>query len=124
MCIKVLIVDDESDLSMIIQDYLEDEGGYNINVAHCGEQGLLLNDEQQPDICIVDMRLAEMTGNEFIIAAHQKRPDCKFIIHTGSLEYVLPDELKNIGINNNSILFKPVMDLAMITQKIEQVLCR
>ena len=118
---KILIVDDEVDLPLIMQDFLEDEGGFEVAIAHSGESGLELLTSLEPDVCIVDMRLGKMSGNDFIEAAYEKRPQCKFLIHTGSIDYTMPDALKKIGPSRVSVVFKPV-SLVTMKEKIESLL--
>ena len=100
MSTKILIVDDEAELPQIIKDYLGDETDFEIDLVFSGEKGLECINKFQPDICIVDMRLPRMNGNEFILKAHDKLPDCKFVIHTGSIDYFIPPELSQIGMTD------------------------
>ena len=122
MNIRILIVDDEADIAQGIHDYLEDESTYNVSVAFSGEEGLERLKKFKPDICIVDMRLPGINGNEYIIKAHEKLPATRFIIHTGSMDYTLPAELVQIGITTDFVLNKPVCDMSIFLQKIEQLL--
>jgi DNA-binding NarL/FixJ family response regulator len=118
----LLIVDDEDILPDLIQDYLEDETEFMVRQAPSGEEGLELMDTIRPDICMVDIRLPGMNGNEFILNALKKIPGCKFIIHTGSIDYTIPPELQEIGITQQSILFKPVTGLHLYLEKITELL--
>ncbi len=120
----LLIVDDEKILPELIQDFLEDEADLNTVVASSGEEGLVLMRSHNPDICMVDMRLPGMNGNQFILQALQDSPECKFIIHTGSIDYTIPQELKDQGITRQSILFKPVIGLHLYLDKITELLAQ
>ena len=122
MNVKVLIVDDEANLPLIIKDYLEDETDFEVILVSSGEEGLVILDREKPDICIVDMRLPKMNGNYFILKVHEKLPDCKFIIHTGSIDYTVPLELISIGLTDESVIYKPVSDLAVFNTRILKVL--
>ncbi len=122
MTVQILVVDDEMDIPRMIRDYLEDVTEYKVDIAPSGEAALEMCSRLHPQLCIVDMRLPDMTGNEFILAAHGKVPGCKFIIHTGSLDYTIPAELLEIGLNDEAILFKPVLSLANFVEKIQQLL--
>ena len=122
MNVKVLIVDDEANLPLIIKDYLEDETDFEVILVSSGEEGLAILDKEKPDICIVDMRLPKMNGNYFILKAHENLPGCKFIIHTGSIDYTVPLELLNIGLTDESVIYKPVSDLAEFNTRILKVL--
>jgi DNA-binding NarL/FixJ family response regulator len=118
----LLIVDDETVLPELIRDYLEDETDFDILIASSGEEGLDQLDSQRPDICMVDMRLPGINGNQFIQQALEKHPECKFIIHTGSIDYKVPLELQEKGITERSILFKPVTGLHLYLDKMRELL--
>lgn len=118
----ILIVDDEEDLPNLIKDYLDDEAEFEIQRASSGEEGLEMMESVKPDICMVDMRLPGMNGNEFILASLRKNPACKYIIHTGSIDYSIPPQLREQGITQQSILFKPVMNLGVYLEKINELL--
>ncbi len=122
MTIRILIVDDEIDLPRTVSDYLEDVCGYETELADTAEDGLEKCASLQPAICIVDMHLPGMDGNEFIQKAHTKVPNCKFIIHTGAMDYVLSDELQEIGVTEDSIIHKPVFNLSDFSDKIKTLL--
>lgn len=116
----VLVIDDEQDLNQIICDAFEDED-YTIYPAFSAEEGLLQLQKNKVDVCIVDMRLPGMTGNEFILAAHRLYPAMKFIIHTGSTDYFIPEEIQKIGVKNDHLLMKPVLDLTDIIDGVVEV---
>lgn len=117
-----MIVDDEVDLPRTIKDYLEDETDFEVTMALSGEEAVERLKEFRPDLCIVDVRLSGLTGNDFILLAHEKMPACRFIIHTGSVDYVLPPELEAIGLSKDSLLFKPVQKLSEFKIKITTLL--
>jgi len=117
-----MIVDDESSIPLMIKDYLDDETDFDVSIATSGEDALVLYTREPPDLCIVDMRLGGMTGNDYIIAASKINSGCKFIIYTGSIDYVLPQELTKIGVTTDSILFKPVFQLDDFYKKIKDIL--
>ena len=122
MTIRILIIDDEKDLSRTVSDYLEDVCGYETELADSAEEGLEKCASLQPAICIVDMHLPGMDGNEFIQKAHTKVPDCKFIVHTGAIDYTLSEELQIIGVTKDAIIHKPAFNLSDFSDKIKALL--
>lgn len=60
---KILVVDDEKTISDIIVFNLEKEG-YEIKVAHDGEEGLNKFNQESPDLIILDLMLPKMDGLE------------------------------------------------------------
>jgi DNA-binding response OmpR family regulator len=60
---RVLTVEDEPDLRLILQDNLEFEG-YEVLTAATGEEGLDLAMAKQPDLVLLDLLLPRMSGYE------------------------------------------------------------
>lgn len=120
---KLLVVDDEEMIRVNLECFLEDEG-YDVISADSGEGALdlLKAQEQPPELGVIDMRLPGIDGNETIIGAHALYPQMRFIIHTGSSEYSLPDELVDIGLTKDNILLKPLPDMDTMLDAIERVM--
>jgi two-component system, OmpR family, response regulator len=76
--IKILVVDDESVVSVNLSAYLEDEG-FIVYSAASGEEALDLIRDHDIDIGIIDMRLPGIDGNTLIIKAHDMHPVMKFL---------------------------------------------
>jgi CheY-like chemotaxis protein len=108
---QILIVDDDECVATNIQAYLEDEG-YRVNTAASGEEGLEVLKEGSVDFAIVDMRLPGMDGNNFIAQASQLNSKTQYIIHTGSVEYSLPDDLRANAQVRQSVFFKPIVNMS------------
>lgn len=63
--IKLLLVEDDTNLCYIIRGGLEDMiGGYEVMTASNGEEGLRIWKEQHPDIIISDIEMPVMDGYE------------------------------------------------------------
>lgn len=119
---SLLIVDDEAMLPGLIQEYLEAVTDMEIRVAHSGEDALVCIEKSKPDVCMVDLRLPGMDGNQFVLKALQVHPQCKCIIHTGAIDYTIPMQLQELGLTEQSILYKPVPRLQLYVEKIKAVL--
>jgi CheY-like chemotaxis protein len=61
---RILIVDDEPALLMLVADALTDEG-HEVRLAATGVQALELLDSWLPDVILLDLTLPEMSGREF-----------------------------------------------------------
>ena len=118
---NILIVDDEKHLQLNLVTFLEDEG-YDVVTAADGETGIDRVCKRKFDIGIIDMRLPGMDGNMFILKAHQIQPDMKFLIHTGSVTYTIPQSLIDIGISKEHVFLKPVIDMSAMISAIEKIL--
>lgn len=106
---RVMILDDHASLRRNLRAMLEDEG-FEVMEAGSGEQALQIVKNARLDAVIVDIRLPGMSGDEFITSAHLIKPQLYFIIHTGAADYLLPDNLRRIGLTEESIFLKPLSD--------------
>jgi DNA-binding response OmpR family regulator len=117
--IRVIIVDDEEMISKMLKGYLEDFG-FDVATAATGAQGLDLIRNGEYDVAVIDVRLPDMSGNDLAVKAAGARPGMKFIMHTGSVDYMPTDELAALGVDGDSIIRKPVKDMGEIRLKIER----
>jgi CheY-like chemotaxis protein len=122
MCISVLVVDDEELIRFNLVSFLEDEQ-FTVYEAASAEEALNIIESQHLDVGVIDQRLPGMDGNSFILKAAQKSPAMRFVIHTGSLEYEIPSQLRNIGIDDQNILYKPIHDMKLLLSRITEVTC-
>ncbi|NKB35823.1 MAG: response regulator [Gammaproteobacteria bacterium] len=60
---KILLVDDEPHVIKVLKIFL-DKNGYQVAVAHNGEQAMASINNQMPDIVITDIQMPKMTGQE------------------------------------------------------------
>lgn len=121
---RVLIVDDEPLIATGLRVFLEDEG-LTAAVASSGEEAIELVQRGGPfDVCIMDMRLPGMDGNVAIKSIHDLFPEISFIVHTGSVNYRVPQELKILGIRDDHLFRKPLSDMTPIAEAIESLRCR
>lgn len=118
--VRVLVVDDEAIIRDNLVSFLEDEH-FTVFVASSAEQALGLLEQEPVDVGIVDVRLPCMDGNSFILEASRLNPDLKYLIHTGSLEYVLPPELRSLGLSERDVLRKPVADMNILIHAVERL---
>jgi DNA-binding response OmpR family regulator len=65
MAEKILIVDDQPELTWLLQNALEGES-YEIEVAHDGPEGLRKAYHFQPDLVLLDILMPEMSGREML----------------------------------------------------------
>lgn len=65
--IKLLLVEDDANLNYIIQGGLEDMiGGYEVQTASNGEEGIHLWREWKPDVIVSDIEMPVMDGYEMV----------------------------------------------------------
>lgn len=118
--IKVLVVDDEQSVCETLRDYLEDYG-YMVSSAGNSGEALALLDKEVHDVALIDMRLPLMNGDALVLKAHALQPELRFLIHTGSSVFHLPEELRRIGIRPEHVFLKPVRDLSLLRDAIKNL---
>ncbi len=118
MTTEVLVVDDEVLVAENLRAFLEDEG-MTVHSAGSAEQAIdLVGAGRVFDVCIMDLRLPGMDGSDAIRALHALDPKLRFIIHTGSVSFALPDELRALGIQDIQLFKKPVLDMALLASTV------
>jgi hypothetical protein len=63
-----------------------------------------------------------MDGNSLIQEIYKIIPEMKFLIHTGSVFYTIPENLKKIGVREEHVLIKPLKDMNILVDSIHTTL--
>jgi len=118
---RVLLVDDEPLVVRNVKAFLEDEGMEVDGVGSAEEALARVRDGAAYDVCIMDLRLPGMDGNLAVHTLHRLQPALRFIIHTGSTSYAIPDELRALGIGEPQLLRKPLADMELLADAVRAV---
>lgn len=94
---RILIVDDQLGIRLLLKEILQKEG-YSTFQAANGYQAIEITKKENPDLVLLDMRLPEMNGIEILQELKKISPDIRVIIMTAYGEQELIDTAKNIGI--------------------------
>jgi DNA-binding NtrC family response regulator len=87
---KLLVVDDDQDVRLVVEDTLVD-AGYRVLQAEGGAQALLLLDEHPSlRVMISDVRMPDMSGIALAEEAVRRRPDLRVILISGFIDQVRP----------------------------------
>lgn len=101
---RILLVEDEKDLSAIVKQGLEEEG-YIVDVAHDGEEGLYMSENYPADAVILDIMLPVMDGLEVLSAMRKKGINTPVILLTA--RDALIDKIKGLDTGADDYLTKP-----------------
>lgn len=102
--IRVLLVEDEETLSMIIKDTLEDEG-FDIVAATDGLKGLECFRKQKPDVVVSDVMMPNMDGFELVSKIRQTDKTIPILMLTA--RSASKDVVNGFEIGANDYLKKP-----------------
>lgn len=116
MNVKILLVDDEKDITDLLSKYLSLEG-YNVTAVNCPKEALKMVEEDNFHILITDIMMNEMTGVELTEKVKKYNGLIQVIAITG---YVTMDNILSAfryGVNN--CFFKPFENLEVIKEEVD-----
>lgn len=102
--IKVLLVEDEVTLAMIIKDTLE-EGDFIIHTAIDGEEGLRMFFDIRPDVLVADVMTPRMDGFEMVRRIRQTDKQTPVLFLTA--RSAINDVVEGFELGANDYLKKP-----------------
>lgn len=65
---RILVIDDEEVIQIVIQECLEELAGWEVQVASCGSEGIQMARSHSPDAILLDVSMPEIDG----ITTYQK----------------------------------------------------
>lgn len=117
--IRVLVVDDEEEIRLNTAAFLA-YFDFDVISASSGEQAMQILADERVDVGIIDMRMPGMDGNTVILNAHRLQPEMKFLILTGSINYLMPEALKRMGMTDDHLFKKPLLDMKVLVRAINR----
>lgn len=117
---KVLLVEDDSTLSYIVEDALIREG-FDVTTSRNGEVGLRKFEEINPDVVIADVMMPKMDGFEMVRLIRLKSPHMPVLFLTART--ALDDVVHGFEIGANDYIRKP-FQIAELVVRIKALLRR
>jgi DNA-binding NtrC family response regulator len=113
---RIVVIDDEVNAAAALETLLR-EDGYEVTKANDGKAGLLLVEQQEPDVVLTDLRMPEMDGIELLTRLKQVRPETLVILMTAY--GTVKTAVKAMKLGAEDYLPKPidVDELEVILQK-------
>lgn len=116
---KILVVDDEERLRVLLQSYLRQEG-FEVVTANNGREALFVVRQERPDLIILDLMMPEMDGYSFM-NVYSKDSSTPVIILTAKLDE--QDKVLGLELGADDYVTKP-FSLRELTARIRAVLRR
>lgn len=110
---KILLVEDDSTLSFIVQDALTREG-FDVVCAPNGESGLKMFNDSNPDIIVADVMMPKMDGFEMVRIIRLTSPAVPVLFLTART--ALDDVVKGFELGANDYIRKPFQILELVVR--------
>ena len=117
---KILLVEDDTNLGIVIKDNLEDKG-YKVNLCTDGKIGLQSFYEDRVDLCIFDVMLPKKDG--FSLAEEIRQTDQHTPIIFLTAKALQEDRIKGFKVGADDYITKP-FSMEEFSLRIEAVLRR
>jgi len=116
---RILLIEDDEGFRQYVKDALEIFAGFELKEAEDGMKGALLVGAWKPDLIILDIRMPNMNGVEFLrlLRENSDTQDVKVIVASAHISSELKSEIEELGVE--LILDKPVR-LAKLVAAIER----
>lgn len=113
---KILIVDDDPDVQLVLSDFCFDHG-YEVVVAGSGDEALEKVRDEKPDLVMLDLMMPEMDGIDTLKGIHQIVRGLPVVMITGFADEALAREAMSLGAVD--YVLKPVdysqLELILVT---------
>lgn len=114
---KILIVEDEKELALIIGKSMEDDG-FNVKIVHDGDKAMEIFYDDKPDLVLLDINLPKKNGWEICkeIRAASNIPVIMMTARDSEL-----DEIQGLELGADDYITKP-FSLKLISVKVKKLL--
>ncbi|NUP11070.1 MAG: response regulator [Polyangiaceae bacterium] len=99
MSSHILVIDDDADLRVLVRVALARLGGYRVDTARNGAEGIAAAKSLRPDIVLLDMTLPDCEGTDVLrsLASDRDTKDIIVIILSASASRRSEPELAELG---------------------------
>lgn len=116
---KALIIDDDPAVRRSLAAYLEDVD-FTVLKAKDGEEGLVLLNQEHPNIVLCDMYMPGLNGLQVLSKVHAEFPDIPIIMISGAS--TIADVVEALRLGAWDYLLKPIHDLAVMEHRVNRCL--
>jgi CheY-like chemotaxis protein len=112
---RILVVEDEPALAQILEAFLVAAGGYEVVVAHSGQEALARCAEAAPSLVLVDLELPDIDGAELVRRIREQVRDLPAVACSGKR----PESAAGAGF---TAFFRKPFDMRALVAEVERLL--
>ncbi|MDJ1174451.1 response regulator transcription factor [Roseofilum capinflatum] len=112
---QLLLIDDDPNLILLVQDYLEFRG-YEVTTAENGQKALDILQQQTPDMIICDVMMPEMDGYEFVQKVRENEQTAWIPVLFLSAKGQSQDRVKGLSKGADVYMVKPFEPEELVAQ--------
>jgi len=102
---KILLVEDDPNLGMLLQDYLQLKGKFDVVLCVDGEEGLRTFNKQTFDLCILDVMMPKKDG--FALGKEIRRTNENIPIIFATAKAMMEDKASAYDLGGDDYITKP-----------------
>lgn len=102
---KILLVEDDPNLGMLVQEYLQLKGKFDVTLAKDGEEGLRAFTKEPFDLCIFDVMMPKKDGFTLGKEVRKINPNVPIIFATAKA--MMEDKTEAFNLGGDDYITKP-----------------
>jgi DNA-binding response OmpR family regulator len=102
---KILLAEDDPNLGMLLQDYLQLKGKFEVVLCQDGEEALKTFNNQHFDMCIFDVMMPKKDG--FTLGKDIRRINSKIPIIYATAKTMIEDKAEAYNLGGDDYITKP-----------------
>ena len=102
---KILLVEDDPNLGMLLQDYLQLKGKFDVVLCTDGEEGIKAFNKQSFDICILDVMMPKKDG--FTLGKEIRKANKQVPIIFATAKAMMEDKASAYDLGGDDYITKP-----------------
>src|SRR6476661_6091690 len=102
---KILLVEDDPNLGMLLQDYLQLKGKFDVVLCKDGEEGLKAFTKDKFDLCILDVMMPKKDGFSLAKDIRKINPTIPIIFATA--KGMMEDKVQAFNLGGDDYIIKP-----------------
>ncbi len=105
MSISILLVEDDPNLGLVLQEYLQIKAGYQVKLCKDGEEGLKEFHKNKFDICILDVMMPKKDG--FTLGREIRNVNTEIPIIYATAKSMIEDKVEGFQLGADDYITKP-----------------